>query len=1008
MQANVFGRPRIVSVLKTQYFDICFPKKSADTAAFLAEHCDQLYERACFELAAEQKFRMPVVISPDSDVFSVEYSASPYNRIVIYGGLPDADSASSRSILLDSFFMEAARAVASSIRSPFWQVVSRIFGADSLQPAALLNMPYSFVEGAVQTASSGRDGSPRFLNDAAAMQLLSQARADNAFPRWIDAAGSRDTYPGKRLAAAAGAAFASYLQQRWGMEAYLSFWKESGKVHFFKLTAGIFKKVYGLPIAEVWKDFENSIPLYECEDAGTALFPNDAESRFRFVNAGKNGIVWYDESLHEVAQGTFQPDGSVRRRRLFTATDITSLSLSPDGTKLAVSYRAEKMNRALFADRTKIYDIERRAFFNGAYSLRCAALMELPGGAAAVVGVKNNGGRAQLAVHRLEKNSAALCTFDLPGGMIPESIAAAGTGAFLCALRYGSQNFLATMRVAAADAGSSAAAPGGTLAEQAAPMEISAASVSEIPVRIADCKFCLLPDSGAEGGAQPAVCFTFIPLEPGRPSAAGYAALGAEGIPARLFLQDSCWNGGVAEGALYGRTLYFSARHTKSFQLRAMPFQQDEFREEAALPISAELLAGRPAAEPEGSADGAEQPELEGATPPPAESAEQNGSAADSSAPSSVRRARYNPLPYMFRGTWLPMIPISSLSFDGYQLAPGLGLTYITQMDPLENVTGALSFCTGFADPAAHYQKIQDNFNLSAYVNTSFFPVDIFAGASWMFEKNGEYTLQVLCGAKWNAPLGMTCHRLSFAAQQLWQCTTAYTDNESGVTTELDGWPSVQDAFNTLSYSLGGSYSSYRRCGISSYEQLGWEAGLSLVAVYDFEKMDAPDFQTAVSNPTQLTITANIGFKIPHLIPVSGVGDWVICLPLTVYSSWNETNGTTSDSFAEVLLAGYEIQRGIPGVNLYFQRCGIKFGYDLRLQYDEQVLPPFDLRNFGEFWNTLASSEIDDYLYFSLEAEFSPVVGKAAANAFATCGVQFQFHLHEQRTKVAAIVKLNL
>ena len=82
------SRPRKVYVVQTKYFDILFPQESKVTADFLVNHADDLFEKAKQSCGLKNDFRMPVVISPDSDTLSVTYTPSPYNRIVIFDSVP--------------------------------------------------------------------------------------------------------------------------------------------------------------------------------------------------------------------------------------------------------------------------------------------------------------------------------------------------------------------------------------------------------------------------------------------------------------------------------------------------------------------------------------------------------------------------------------------------------------------------------------------------------------------------------------------------------------------------------------------------------------------------------------------------------------------------------------------------------------------------------------------------------------------------------------------------------
>ena len=110
-------RPRTVNVLSTQYFDILFPAENQSTAMLLAEQADTLFLNAKETYNCNSDFRIIVVISPDSDTLSVKYTASPYNRIVIFDAVGRLETSSYANGLLDLFAHEVGRAVSQSVRS---------------------------------------------------------------------------------------------------------------------------------------------------------------------------------------------------------------------------------------------------------------------------------------------------------------------------------------------------------------------------------------------------------------------------------------------------------------------------------------------------------------------------------------------------------------------------------------------------------------------------------------------------------------------------------------------------------------------------------------------------------------------------------------------------------------------------------------------------------------------------------------------------------------------------
>ena len=97
---NVLARPRKMFLIKTEHFDIIYSNESEETALMLVENADRLYKEAAKTLNSENKLRMPVIISPDSDVLSVDYTSSPYNRIIIFDSPADYENEGFEDTLL--------------------------------------------------------------------------------------------------------------------------------------------------------------------------------------------------------------------------------------------------------------------------------------------------------------------------------------------------------------------------------------------------------------------------------------------------------------------------------------------------------------------------------------------------------------------------------------------------------------------------------------------------------------------------------------------------------------------------------------------------------------------------------------------------------------------------------------------------------------------------------------------------------------------------------------------
>lgn len=953
-EAAIYSRPRRVSVIRTEYFDYIFPRGAEETVRFLAENGDAVFKKAAEQFGLKKTFRLPVAVSLDSDALSVSYTATPYNRITVFQSPAAAQSIFTEDTLLSSFSKAVTEAVASSVRGKFWQFASDFIGMDALQPAALLNIPSAFMDGVINAAVfTDGDG---ILNDGFSLEILSRAKKEGCFPSWIDAAGAKDTYPAE-ISRAAYSAFAAYIQQRWGMDAFIDFWQKCGSVNFFRITPGIFKKVYAVSLKEAWNDFEDSIPLPPAVDFGETVQKDAAPGLYSCLTAYDGNLIFFDSAK----SGIFMIDRNQKRKRLFTATDVTSLSLSPDKKYLAVSYSAKQASRTLIRSTVQIYNLEKRVLQTEYLRIRNGTFFEDKKDSTALAGFCTKDSSVRLTVFPFydEAEEQASFTFPLPENSRTEGIVPLGIGKLLCIYYYGTECILQTVNIFTQESTS-----------------------RRLPLRAKDFSLCDTEDGKL-------IFFTCSDGAPYSIAKAGYIPVMEDGSLGDAFFTEEAADGGMHSVSADRNSMYFSSHTMMCHELKTADFY--DFKKQRFLHVQTAAFE-IPEAENDKSDSAA----------PETEQNESGVEARSVSFPFPIES--YKPLHYIFKGTWFPFFPIASFDFTKTELSPGLGATYYTSIDPLEILTSALSFCAGFIDLSEKTFTVDDNYTLAATLSSTILPVDLSLSGIWSFDKYGQYNLQAMLGVSWNVFTGMSFHNFTLGIKGLWKCSTTYLDYETNTTIELDGWPSIADAYNTFSTYFNIRYKNYHQCGMSSFEQRGIEAGATLISVYDPQKKNKPEDNES----TQFTAAVNFGFKLPYILPVFNTGNWVICMPLTFYTDWYGQNGTSSESFVETLLAGYEIQKGIPGVHLYLNRFGIKFGYDIKLSYDELQTPATDFRNFYNFLKVLLDSEIDDYFYISLEATFAPAVGKFADSVKITAGVQFQMDVRESKGRVAAIFNMNL
>ncbi len=432
--SNSFANPKNVSVIVTEYFDIIYTQESAYAAQLLAEKADSLYLKACELLEADPYFRIPVLLSPDTDALNGSYSYALYNYIVLYDTLPDNSTLAVFSEnLVNVFYHEVVHAVSIQKKSKFWRFAGMIFG-DILTPAPLLNLPLSFIEGATVSFES-MDGEGR-LNDIYATHIIAQAKIEHKFPDWKQVAYTRDIYPVGQLPYLFGGAFSSYLQRRYGMGTYAQYWEECGKIQPFKLVPGVFKSVYGRDIEAVWKDFKNSIilptdisPMLNISDyPDSTLLSEKKESIYSSMASGPKGIAWIDEASSAVLYVSNEDvlRSNVKAEKLFSCGyGQTGLSFSKDGRYLVSSFVYPYPTGR---NTIQIFDMEKRDFTHETLQgIRDAILITLSDGKQYIAGVQTKSQFASLVFYD-RSTLTEVMRRDYKVNSIPFSLVDAGDG----------------------------------------------------------------------------------------------------------------------------------------------------------------------------------------------------------------------------------------------------------------------------------------------------------------------------------------------------------------------------------------------------------------------------------------------------------------------------------------------------------------------------------------------------------------------------------------------------
>lgn len=1004
--AGVMKYPRNVSVISTEYFEILFCEQSSKTAKIVAENADSLYLNAKKACQNHHDIKIIIVISPDSEELSVKYTSAPYNRIVIYEGISTFEEISYKNGFIDLLYCEIAKAVSQSVRSDFWESFSKLIGGDSLQPIALMNMPFTFLEGAVN--SDILENNSGLLSDSWNLQVLSQMKLEQKIPTLLQIEGGMDIYPGKKFDTIVVSGFCAYIQQRWGIEKFVEFWQTGGKSFFFKFNSGIFEAVYNYPFEQAWKDFIEEIPVPEIQDEALSklFFKIDNDSVYKFLLHSRYGFVWYDELKKEVdifdSFSVFQ-----NRQLLFLADEVNNISLSADGRFLVVS-SVEAESRVEFRKSvTRIFDLQERCFIFSLAMRSGSVLVESSGkkdktekgvenreNCLWFAGIDVSSKYPELQLYKICDKEKELCfSRKFTNDVQIFSPVLIDKYKIACLLCEKNEWFLGVFD-----------------AENGGERFIQIGFNGEV-VKIhnlrktEDNDSALLFDYVLENSS----CFT-------RP---GFVFFDEHFYPEKVIVLNENFSGGMNDAVFYGDKIFYSSRK----------FSFDEFRS-----ISREKVTYSDASilYPNICFPSFEQMEnLSGKS--------QNHNDEQDFLSNAKK---YKPWKYMFKGDWIPFFPVYEIGVkNGVELWPGLGLTFETQADPFCNNRLVLSAGAGYLpmeftklfnpterawkELAAKKIELSKDFSFSTYaVNTST-PADLSLGGIFKFNKDGEYSLKTIGGVDFSFPLRMSFRRMNIGLQEIFTSSTSYWDfHQKEFFPDLQKWPSLEDSYRTVKSLFHVEYTNVHQYGISPFKNMGIDFDFVITSEWDIslKKMQKEENQSdsniqgqnpALKNqrwggnlsPTQINAGFFAKIEIPHLLPFQNKNGWILSLPSTLTTELFYTNGTVFDVNVKILFAGKEIQNGFDNLRLYFPRFGFYGGYNLALVYDTDSVVLPDLRDFTRFYDVFSSCYLNDSLYCSVQLYATPVVGKFSVSKLIST-LTFEYFIQNNECKLSCDFKI--
>lgn len=353
---NLFSEEKFI--IKTEYFDIFYTKQSENSAAVLAENADKIYEELADFYNLKNKFRLPVSINHDYQVFNAYFSFAPFNHIVLYETLPEENSAFSEKTFLNTFRHELTHAVTFNLQSGFWYGLKKVFG-DSANIGALFDTTFMTEGAAVETESKNGDGR---VNDEFSIHLAKQAKIESKFPKFSEVQGALDIKPSTTASYIFGGLFWSWIVKKYGQEKFAEFWNKCSNFKTLTYFTG-FKSVYKISFKDAWKEFYNELKIPEkiinpLNSDGFEKFGIKNQSKnAKILSISKNFIILYDSAKLYISKNS----ENLKFKKILTNYNILNCSFSSDGRFLAINYISK--NKKFPSKKVMIFDTKHNSFF---------------------------------------------------------------------------------------------------------------------------------------------------------------------------------------------------------------------------------------------------------------------------------------------------------------------------------------------------------------------------------------------------------------------------------------------------------------------------------------------------------------------------------------------------------------------------------------------------------------------------------------------------------------------
>lgn len=955
----LFGE-KDLRVLKTQWFDIIYPKRSEQTAAILYEKADMLYEEVSAQYGLTPQVRYPVVITPAVEQFNGFFTMVPYNHIVLYDtGLSGSSTLAVFSeTFLSTFRHELTHAVTFNMKNEVWKTMGKIFG-DSFSFGSFIITP-GMAEGATLTSESS-SGEGR-LNNEYSKHYVKQAVIEKQFPGFYNVLGSSDINPSGDFYYFNGA-FHQWLQETYGMQSYSQFWWKTANGNPPEYS---FYNVFGITLETAWKLFyeayEAKMPFVVAEpiteglsydlfepECGEYSKKNNAGSLYKSLSAAQGRFVWFDSDNGRVFLAQKRESGRAKKlvsKKLFTLGRTDFVRLSNDGRFVTASYRST--NAGTQKARVKIYDIESNSFFN----------------------VKGNGLKEAVVL----KNN---------------------DNWYLIAQKYNSQHYsisISKLIMSRNNRRVKKLEPYLELVQQPEvnpfaflPLEQNEQAFAYLCKDKLKWSLCISNTEGKlihkynfpEGMVVSSIYyddkaeeFYFSYTQDGTMPRIGKLNIKSN----QLYLTKMDISGGIYEPVLWNNEIVYSGHFFR--QNRLLALNQITFEEPKAIKdslIQDNALNAETKQNKEYSLSDLEQKPL------PSKS--------------------YNPFVYLKRGLLFPVGSYTSEYFGrnaGYPLEANVfpfGITYITAQPWVNNNMGKYDFTCGW-NPLSNSVGLGVGINFGS--ETGIFRNSIQLKSE--FDKYGWKQSGSVLSSGSTITLGnissvsITNKAVSYIGRQdvmLKQLSfyDYFMISNIGLTTPKD-----DTTYFKLADSVSLRYSNIHRTGTGRYENAGFALTVSTSGRYDATVNNNP----RVEYVNLCEMSGNLTVCIPKLLPVKSEYGVTLNFPLTLSFTAFPTvsqNGLACDknfygnsffdAVAETVIWARDIESTIPKINyIYVNNICISGGYAFTGDCDSAIETGFQPAHLGSYFNSLANGKgkIYDSVYLKTSMNFTINYGYIANN----------------------------